>query len=133
MTMYVIYHDPGCVYSLICLAILRSKKVNYKKVKYLKEPLTLETIQDLIKKLNITAVDLVREDHPDWKKFYSHLELTEEEIIHLMLENHGLITRPIIVNENQAVIGRPPKKVIGMIDASRSNVANYTNKNAILS
>ncbi len=131
--MYVIYHDPGCVYSLICLAILRSKKVNYKKVQYLKEPLTLETIQSLIEKLNISAVDLIREDHPEWKKFYKHLALTEEEIIHLMLENHGLITRPIIVNDNQAVIGRPPKKVIRLIKNNKKSVSNYINKNAILS
>ena len=131
--MYVIYHDPGCVYSLICLAILRSKKVNYKKVKYLKEPLTLEVIQDLIKKLNISAVDLIRQDHPDWKKCYKHLDLTEEEVIHLMLENHGLITRPIIVNGDQAVIGRPPKKVISMINNDTNCITDYTNKNTILS
>lgn len=131
--MYVIYYDPGCVYSLICLAILRSKKVNYKKVKYLKEPLTLETIQSLIKKLNISAVDLIRQDHRDWKNFYKHLELTEEEIMHLMLENHGLIVRPIIVNDDQAVIGRPPKKVIRLLSKNKETVKSYTNENTILS
>lgn len=115
MIMYVIYHDPGCVYSLLCLAILRSKKVNYKKIKYLKEPLTFETIQNLLRKLDISAIKLIREDHPDWKNFYKNIELTEEEIIHLMLENRGFIIRPIIVNGDQAVIGRPPKRVINMI------------------
>lgn len=112
---------------------MRSKKVNYKKVHYFKEPLTLEIIQDLIEKLNISVVDLIQDDHPDWKKFYKHLVLTEEEIIHLMLENHGLITRPIIVNGNQAVIGRPPKKVINLLKENRKRVTNYTNKNTIFS
>lgn len=121
--MYVIYHDPGCVYSVICLAILRSKKVNYKKVKYLKEPLTLETIKDLIQKLNIRAIDLVRDDHPCWEKYYKDLDLTQDEVIHLLLENHGLIKRPIIVNGDQAVIGRPPKKVIRMIRANQPDIA----------
>ena len=131
--MYVIYYDPGCVYSIVCLAILRSKRVNYKKVKYLKEPLTLEVIQDLVKKLNISAVDLIRQDHPDWKNCYKDLDLTEEEVIHLLLENHGLITRPIIVNGDQAVIGRPPKKVISLINKGTNCVTDYTNKNTILS
>ena len=131
--MYIIYHDPGCVYSLICLAILRSKKVNYNKVEYLKEPLTFETIKDLLKKLNISAVDLVRKNHPDWKKCYQHLELTEEEIIHLLLENKGFITRPIIVNGNQAVIGRPPQKVINLLGKSGDGVTNYVNNNTVLS
>jgi arsenate reductase len=129
--MYVIYYDPGCVYSLICLAVLRSKKVNYKKVKYLKEPLTLGVIKDLIKKLNISAIDLVRQDHPDWKSFYKNLELTDEEVIHLMLENHGLIMRPIIVNEDQAVIGRPPKKLVQLINQNNSDALNYRNEKSI--
>lgn len=131
--MFVIYYDPGCVYSLICLAVLRSKKVNYKKVKYLKEPLTLDVIKNLINKLNISAIDLIRKDHPDWKKFYKNLELTEDEIIHLMLENHGLIVRPIIVNGDQAVIGRPPKKLIQLINQNENCVLNYRNKNSALS
>jgi len=50
-----------------------------------------------------------------------------------MLENHGLITRPIIVNGNQAVIGRPPKKVINLLKENRKRVTNYTNKNTIFS
>ncbi len=129
--MYVIYHDPGCVYSLICLAVLRSKKVNYKKVKYLKEPLTLDVIKDLIRKLNISAIDLVRQDHKDWKTFYKNLELTDDEIIHLMLENHGLIMRPIIVNEDQAVIGRPPKKLVQLINQNNSCALNYRNEKSI--
>lgn len=120
--MYVIYHDPGCTYSVICLAVLRAKKVGFQKVKYQKEPLTEDVLKDLINKLNIDAQDLVRKDHKCWKNVYSQLSLDENEIIHLLLENPELMIRPIIVNDNQAVIGRPPTNLIKFIDQSRQSI-----------
>jgi len=109
--MFVIYHDPGCVYSVLCLAVLRSIKKNHKKIEYIKEPLTRDIIKNLLKKLQISAVDLIRKDHVEWLNFYKKIPLTEDEIIYLMLEKQGFITLPIIVNDNQVVVGTPPKKL----------------------
>ncbi len=114
--MFVIYHDPGCVYSLLCLAVLKSKKMSFKKIKHTKEPLTRDIIKKLVKKLKISAIDLVREDHKEWIEVYKNLNLTEDEIIHLMLEKDGFIALPIIVNDDQAVIGMPPKKLVHLMN-----------------
>ena len=41
--------------------------------------------------------------------------MTENELISLKLENPKLIERPIIENENSAVIGRPIEKLIDFL------------------
>lgn len=113
--MFIIYYDPGCLYSIACLAVLKSHKVSFKKVEYLKEPLTIKILKELVKKLKINPIDLIRKEQPDWKDHYGTLDLTDEEIYHLLIRNSGLMIRPIIVNGNKAVIGRPPKVLVGFI------------------
>ncbi|MEP0263774.1 ArsC/Spx/MgsR family protein [Dokdonia sp.] len=113
--MFIIYYDPGCLYSIACLAVLKSRKVSFKKIEYLKEPLTIEILKGLVKKLKINPIDLIRKDQSDWKDHYGTLDLTDEEVYHLLMRNAGLMMRPIIVNGNKAVIGRPPKVLVGFV------------------
>ena len=119
--MYVIYHDPGCIFSVICLAVMRAKKVSYDKVKYKKEPLTADTIRQLVKKLGVKASDLVCKKDKCWKSTYSKLELGEEEIIKLLIEQPKLMIRPIIVNEDKAIVGRPPVSLLKLIKEQEEN------------
>lgn len=114
--MFIIYYDPGCLYSIACLAVLKSYKVSYKKIEYLKEPLTTDILKDLVEKLKINPIDLVRKEHVDWKNHYETLNLTDEEIYHLLTRDAHLMMRPIIVNGDKAVIGRPPKVLVGFIN-----------------
>ena len=113
--MFIIYYDPSCLYSIACLAVLKSHKVNFKKIEYLKEPLTIEILKGLVKKLKIYPIDLIRKDQANWKNHYGTLDLTDEEVYHLLIREANLMIRPIIVNGDKAVIGRPPKVLAGFI------------------
>ena len=83
----------------------------YEVIRYLENPLTFEEIKLLLEKLQIPAEDLIRKSEKIWKENYSKKDLSEDEIIAAMTENPILIERPIIVNGNRAVIGRPLENI----------------------
>ncbi|RMA66243.1 ArsC/Spx/MgsR family protein [Ulvibacter antarcticus] len=110
--MFTIYHDPGCVFSVTCLVILRASNAEYNKVEYKKEPFTREILEFIIKSLGVKASDLINKKQRTWKYLYEPLDLNDEELIQLMMDNPDLIVRPIIVSGNKAIIGRPPVNLI---------------------
>ena len=107
----LIYHNPRCRKSREALDYLNNSGIDYNLVLYLSKPLSKITLENLLFKLKINAIDLVRKNELLWKSEFSKKNLTENEIISIMLENPKLIERPIIENENSAVIGRPIEKL----------------------
>jgi len=65
----------------------------------------------------MSPLDIVRKGESRFKELAISLEsISEEELITLMVENPILIERPIIFDENRAVIGRPPENTLKLID-----------------
>ena len=54
---------------------------------------------------------MVRKNESIWKDNYKNKELTDNEIITAMIQNPKLIERPIVVNDNKAIVGRPPENI----------------------
>ena len=113
--MIKIYHNPRCSKSRQGLAILEDSKKEFEVIKYLDHTLYEEELNELIKFLNISPIDLVRKNEKIWKENYKGKELSDKEIIIAMVENPKLIERPIVINNNKAVIGRPPEKIAAIL------------------
>jgi arsenate reductase len=71
----------------------------------------MDEIKFLLKKLKIKPVDLIRKNELIWKTNYKNKKLSDEEIVMAMVDNPILIERPIIVNGDKAIIGRPTEKI----------------------
>ena len=110
-----LYHNPRCSKSREGLAILKDRNLNFEIVEYLKAPLNRKELSDIIKKLNIAPIDLVRKNESIWKEKYKGQNLDNEQVLNAMVEHPKLIERPILVNENLAVVGRPPEQLISII------------------
>jgi len=110
-----LYHNPRCSKSREGLAILKDRNLDFEIVEYLKVPLNRKELSDIIKKLNIVPIDLVRKNESIWKEKYKGQNLDNEQVLNAMVEHPKLIERPILVNENLAVIGRPPEQLISII------------------
>jgi arsenate reductase len=110
--MIKIYHNPRCSKSRQGLAILEDKKVAIEVVKYLDNPPSREELVDILNKLTIKPIQLIRKGEVIWKENYKGKDLTDAQIIDAMLANPKLIERPIIISGNKAVIGRPPEKIM---------------------
>lgn len=108
--MIKIYHNNRCRKSREGLEIIENSGKEFEIVSYLDNPPTIEELNQLIKLLGITPIELVRTNESIWKEKYKNVKLSDDEIIELMAINPKLIERPIVVNDGKAVVGRPPEK-----------------------
>lgn len=113
--MITIYHNPRCRKSREGLALLEQSGKVFKVVKYLEDILSEKDLKTLISKLEIKPIDLIRKNEAVWKSDYKGQQLTDEQIIKAMQKHPKLIERPIVVNGNKAVVGRPKELILEII------------------
>lgn len=94
---------------------MQTANVQIDIINYIKNPLSSEEIKDILVKLGIPAINLVRKNEAIWKENYKGKSLSEEAIIEAMATYPKLIERPIVVKDNTAVIGRPPEKIKSLL------------------
>jgi arsenate reductase (glutaredoxin) len=109
--MITIYHNSRCGKSREAIKFLGKQNLEFKIVNYLENNLTVNELKEILKKLNIPAIDLVRKKEAIWIESFKGKTLTEEEIILAMVNNPKLIERPIVINGNKAVVARPAENV----------------------
>jgi len=110
-----IYHNKMCSKSRASYELLKEAGISFETIEYLKTPLNKAQLTELLIKLDIPAVDLIRKGEAIYKTNFKGKELSESEWIDIMIKYPKLIERPIIVKGNKAVIGRPIEKVIQLI------------------
>ncbi|THF63393.1 arsenate reductase (glutaredoxin) [Pseudothauera rhizosphaerae] len=110
-----IYHNPRCGKSRSACAILAEKGIQPEVVEYLKTPPDRATLKGLLKKLGLSAEELVRKGEAIYKSEYKGRTLSEEEWIDALLAHPILIERPIVVAGERAVVARPPERVQELI------------------
>lgn len=108
----IIYHNPRCSKSRQALQILKENGIEVKIINYLQEQFTLNEITKLLKLLKMKPIQLVRKNEQVWKEHFKDKQLTDSEVIMAMLKYPKLIERPIVVHNNNAIIGRPPEDVL---------------------
>jgi arsenate reductase len=109
--MITILHNPRCSKSRAGVALLEEKGVEFEVCKYLDDALTPDELEDIIDKLGISPLDLIRKNEEVYKTEFADKELSDEEWILAMLEYPNLIERPIVINGDKAVIGRPTEAI----------------------
>lgn len=113
--MITIYHNPRCSKSREGLALLEESSKEFEVVRYLENKFSEAELKVLISKLGIEPIDLVRKNEAVWKAEYKGKTLTDKQIIEAMVANPKLIERPIVINKNKAVVGRPPESILNII------------------
>ena len=113
--MIKIFHNNRCMKSRLGIKFLEENELNFEIINYLNNPLSLEEIKIIVKKLKIKPIELVRKNETIWKSNYKNKELSDEEIVIAMFNYPKLIERPIIINGDKAVIGKPAEKILDII------------------
>ena len=110
-----IYHNPRCRKSRETLTLLEEKGQKPDIILYLENPPTKKELTKLIQMLDIKPIQLIRKGEPIFKEKYKGQDLSDKDWINAMIENPKLIERPIVVNGDKAVIGRPPTNVLDLL------------------
>ena len=115
---YTIYHNPKCSKCRTTLGILNSKGIEPTIVEYLKNPPSKVELEEIIHKLNIQPIELIRfkEEKAKELEISTTDNLTLEEWISILTENPVLIERPIVISDKGAIIGRPPENVLSLFE-----------------
>ncbi len=114
--MPTLYHNPRCSKSREALALLQAQGCTPEVVLYLETPLTAKQLKELLANLSISARQLLRKTEDAYKELnLADEKLTEAALIKAMIANPKLIERPIFINGDKAVIGRPPETVLSIL------------------
>lgn len=113
--MIQIYHNNRCSKSRLGVKALEESGKEFEVVKYLENVPTQTELKQIIKKLGIAPIELVRKNEAIWKSNYKAKSLSDDEIIEAMVNNPKLIERPIVINGDKAVIGRPTERILDII------------------
>ena len=113
--MNEIWHNPRCSKSRIVLTLLKDQSVEVNIFYSLEENISYEHLISTIQILSIPVIELMRTNERIFRALGLSRTSDEEILIQAMLENPILIERPILVLGKQAVIGRPPERVLELI------------------
>lgn len=116
MAEITIYHNPRCSKSRQSLALLEEHGVKPQIVLYLDSPPSEAGLRGLLGKLGMSARELMRKGEDVYSdKGLADESLSEGQLIAAMVAHPILIQRPIVESGKQAVIGRPPENVLGLL------------------
>ena len=106
----ILYHNHNCSKSRECYELLKKNDVNFELRNYIKSPLKLNEILEIISNLGHKTEEIVRNQ----KDFDLNLIKSKSELSKLIYENQKILQRPILFYKKYWVC-RPPEKALEIL------------------
>lgn len=114
--LWTIYHNPRCSKSRQTLALLEERGIQPAVIFYLDQPPTKGQLKALLKKLGLSARDLLRKGEDAYRDLgLGDASLGDEKLLEAMVAHPKLIERPIVVCGERAALGRPPENILKLL------------------
>lgn len=111
-----IFHNPRCSKSRQTLQLLGEQGIEPEIVEYLKTPPSVAELTEVLEMLGIAPRELMRRKEAEYKQSGAdNPELSDRQLIELMVAHPKLIERPIVIHNGKATIGRPPEQVLEVL------------------
>lgn len=105
------YEKPTCTTCRNLFKLLTEKGVDFDRVDYHVLGLTRAQVEEIIAKSGLSAADLLRKKEPVYKELVAGRDLSQDQLIDLMVAHPALMERPVVVRGDRAVLARPIDKV----------------------
>jgi arsenate reductase len=107
-----IYQKPTCTRCRQVYAALRDSGVDFDAVDYFVEPIPKSKLTELLKKMRMTPRQLLRTNEPVYRDLeLATRDLSDDELVDLMVEHPDLIQRPIVERGERAILARPAERL----------------------
>lgn len=112
----VIYHNPDCGTSRNTLAMIRNAGIEPHVIEYLKTPPSRGMLVSLLRRMGISARELLREKGTPYHELgLGDESLSEEALLDAMVAHPLLINRPIVVSPLGVALCRPSERVLDLL------------------
>jgi arsenate reductase len=112
MQKIVVYQKPTCTTCRQVYNALKASGVDFDAVDYYTDPIPKAKLEELLRKMGMKAVDLLRTKEAIYKTLkLGERDLKDDEIVDLMVEHPDLIQRPIVEKGGRAILARPAERL----------------------
>lgn len=112
-----LYHNPRCSKSRQALALLEERGVDVQVIEYLKTPPSARELEAILQRLGVEPRELIRTKETAYTETgLADSGLSRAQLIAAMVAHPILIERPIAVNGPRAALGRPPERVLEIVE-----------------
>ena len=112
----IIYLKQGCSTCKKAVDLLKENKCEYEVREYLVDPPSKKELKELVEKIGCKPVDLVRKKEKLYQENYCSKKYTDSQWLTILSKNPILIERPILIDDEQAIIGRPPELILKLTE-----------------
>lgn len=110
-------HNPRCSKSRAALALLQERGIDVEVLPYLDQPPSADELRTLLAQLGIGPRDLLRSGEPEFSALgLDDPNIGDDALIAAMASHPKLIERPVFAHRGRAVVGRPPERVLELLD-----------------
>jgi arsenate reductase len=112
MDKITVYQKPTCTTCRQVYAALRDAGVDFEAVDYYTDPIPKQRLRELLRKMGMPARALLRTKEEQYKRLrLGERELSDEELVDLMVQHPDLIQRPIVERGDRAILARPADRL----------------------
>jgi arsenate reductase (glutaredoxin) len=117
---FLLWHNPHCSKSREALALLRARGVEPAIVDYLTHPPHCAEIERVAQALGGPVKAMMRTHEPEFATLgLDEPGVSDAALYAAMAGYPQLIQRPILVHGDRAVVGRPPERVLDLLEPAR--------------
>ena len=107
-----IYQKPTCTTCRQVYGALKDRGVDFDAVDYYTDPIPKTKLKELLQKMGITPRDLLRTKEDIYKQLkLGERDLSDAELVDLMVQHPDLIQRPIVEKGSRAILARPAERL----------------------
>jgi arsenate reductase len=112
MAKIVIYQKPTCSTCREAVKLVEASGQPFTAVNYYKQPFTKTLLKGLLKKAGLPAKEILRTKEDIFRELgLAKKQVSEDELIDLMLKHPDLIQRPLVEKGERAILARPAETV----------------------
>lgn len=112
MSDITIYHKPTCTTCRQAVQRLKDSGKSFTAINYYEQSFTKSHLKTLLKKAGLSPRDVLRTKEEIYQELgLAKKQLSDDELLELMVKHPDLIQRPIVEKGDQAILARPAESI----------------------